>query len=57
MERKFLVLIRRFRLQKEQYLYFSTFGCSFLRLRGKTRRFLSTISDNLKLCGFGDLSW
>ena len=37
--RKFLVLIRRFSLRKEQYLYFSTFGCSFLRLRGETRRF------------------
>ncbi len=39
MERKFLVLIRRFSLRKEQYLYFSTFGCYFLRLRGETRRF------------------
>jgi len=39
MERKFLVLIRRFSLRKEQYLYFSTFCCSFIRLRGETRRF------------------
>ena len=40
MERKFLVLIRRYRLRKEQYLYFSTFfGCSFLRLSDETRRF------------------
>ena len=38
MERKFLVLLRRFRLLKEQS-YFNIFACSFLRPRGETRRF------------------
>src|SRR3990167_11559134 len=40
MERKFLVLLRRFSLRKEHH-YFITFGCSFLRPHGETRRFLS----------------
>jgi len=33
MERKFLVLLRRFSLRKEHY-YFITFDCSFLRPHG-----------------------
>ena len=43
MERKFLVLLRRFRLQNE-HLYYSICGywsCSFLRPHGETRHFLS----------------
>ena len=51
MERKFLVLLRRFSLRKEHY-YFNTFGCSFLRPHGETRRFLSAFCGSSKLCGF-----
>ena len=42
MERKFLVLLRRFRLLKEHY-HFITFGCSFLRPCGEMRHFLSVL--------------
>ena len=45
MERKFLVLLRRFSLRKEHY-YFMTFDCSFLRPHGETRRFLSEFGDS-----------
>jgi len=51
MERKFLVLLRRFSLRKEHY-YFINFDCSFLRPHGETRRFLSTFCDSSKSCGF-----
>jgi len=56
MERKFLVLLRRFRLLKEQS-YFNIFVCSFLRLHGETRRFLSAFGGSSKLCGFGNGQW
>ena len=51
-ERKFLVLIRRYSLRKEQYLYFSTFGCSFFRLCGETRRFQfgCAVAHQILLC-------
>ena len=45
MERKFLVLLRRFKLWKEQS-YFNIFVCSFLRPCGETRRFLSAFDGN-----------
>src|SRR3989344_3700136 len=51
MERKFLVLLRRFRLLKEQY-YFNIFVCSFLRPCGETRRFLSVFCGSSKLYNF-----
>ena len=47
MERKFLVLLRRFSLRKEQS-YFNIFVCSFLRPHGETRRFLSAFGDSFK---------
>jgi len=56
MERKFLVLLRRYRLLKEQS-YFNIFVCSFLRPCGETRRFLLAFGGSLKLCGFGDGQW
>src|SRR3989344_417167 len=56
MERNFLVLLRRFRLLKEQS-YFNIFVCSFLRPHGETRRFLSEFCGSSKLCGFVHWSW
>jgi len=51
MERKFLVLLRRYRLLKEQP-YFNIFVCSFLRPCGETRRFLSAFGGSSKPRGF-----
>ena len=56
MERKFLVLLRRFRLLKEQS-YFNIIVYSFLRPHGETRRFLSVLGGNSELCCFDDWSW
>ena len=51
MERKFLVLLRRFSLRKEHY-YFIMFDCSFLRPHGDRGAPISAFGDNSKLCGF-----
>jgi len=51
MERKFLVLIRRFSLRKEHY-YFNIFDCSFLRPHGDRGAPVSAFSGSSKLCGF-----
>src|SRR3989344_6154523 len=51
MERKFLVLLRRFSLRKEHY-YFNTFDCSFLRLHGDRGTPISAFSGNSKLRAF-----
>jgi hypothetical protein len=51
MERKFLVLLRRFSLRKEHY-HFITFGCSFLRPHGDRGALLSAFGGNSKLCAF-----
>src|SRR3989338_8018078 len=51
MERKFLVLLRRFSLRKEHY-YFITFGCSFLRPHGDRGAPISAFSGNSKFCAF-----
>jgi len=56
MERKFLVLLRRFRLLKEQS-YFNIFVYSFLRPRGETRRFLSVFCGGLKLYTSDRVQW
>lgn len=49
MERKFLVLLRRFSLRKEQS-YFNIFVCSFLRPHGDRGALLSAFGGNSKLC-------
>src|SRR3989344_7429014 len=49
MERKFLVLLRRFSLRKEHY-YFIIFDCSFLRSHGDRGAPVSAFSGNSKLC-------
>src|SRR3990167_7528817 len=51
MERKFLVLLRRFSLRKEQF-YFNIFVCSFLHPHGDRGAPVSAFSGNLKLYGF-----
>ena len=51
MERKFLVLFRRFSLRKEHY-YFTTFGCSFLRPHGDRGAPISAFGGNSKLRAF-----
>lgn len=56
MERKFLVLLRRFRLLKEQS-YFNIFVCSFLRPHGETRHFLSAFGGSFRVCDFVRWSW
>ena len=56
MERKFLVLLRRYRLLKEQS-YFNIFVCSFLRPCGDTRRFLSAFGGSLKLRTSDRVQW
>ena len=55
MERKFLVLLRRFSLRKEQS-YFNIFVCSFLRPHGDRGTLLSAFGGNSKLCAFDDES-
>jgi hypothetical protein len=45
MERKFLVLLRRFSLRKEHY-YFITFVCSYLRPHGDRGAPVSEFSDS-----------
>src|SRR3989338_7908275 len=45
MERKFLVLLRRFSLRKEHY-YFIIFDCSFLRPHGDRGAPISTFSGS-----------
>src|SRR3990167_3050084 len=57
MERKFLVFASPFQSPKRALLFFNTFNCSFLRPHGETRRFLSALSGNLKLCDFVHCSW
>jgi hypothetical protein len=49
MERKFLVLLRRFSLRKEQS-YFNIFVCSFLRPHGDRGTLVSAFSSNSKIC-------
>ena len=51
MERKFLVLLRRFRLRNEHlyYIIVVTWSCSFLRPCGETRHFLSVFGGGSKL--------
>ena len=56
MERNFLVLLRRFRLLKEQS-YFNIFVCSFLRPCGEMRRFLSAFSGGSKLRASDRVWW
>jgi len=51
MERKFLVLLRRFSLRKEQS-YFNIFVCSFLRPHGDRGALVSTFGGSSKLCAF-----
>src|SRR3989344_7785988 len=51
MERKFLVLLRRFRLRKEQY-YFNIFVCSFLHHHGDRGALVSAFGGSSKLCAF-----
>src|SRR3989338_3020362 len=51
MERKFLVLLRRFSLRKEQS-YFNIFVCSFLRPHGDRGALVSAFGGNSKLCAF-----
>jgi len=54
MERKFLVLLRCFRLQNESFyfLFVAYWYFSFLRPCGDTRRFLSAFCGSSKLHGF-----
>src|SRR3990167_7063492 len=49
MERKFLVLLRRFSLRKEQS-YFNIFDCSFLHPHGDRGALVSAFGGNSKLC-------
>ena len=51
MERKFLVLLRRFSLRKEQS-YFNIFVCSFLHPHGDRGALVSAFSGSSKLCAF-----
>jgi len=53
MERKFLVLLRRFSLRKEQS-YFNIFVCSFLRPHGDRGAPVSAFGGSSKLCDFDD---
>jgi len=53
MERKFLVLLRRFRLRKEQSNY-DIFVCSFLHLAATRGALVSVFGGNSKLCDFDD---
>ena len=53
MERKFLVLLRRFSLRKEQS-YFNIFVCSFLHPHGDRGAPVSAFSGSSKLCDFDD---
>ena len=55
MERKFLVLLRRFSLRKEQS-YFNIFVCSFLHPHGDRGALVSAFGGDSKLCGFDDRS-
>ena len=48
MERKFLVLLRRFSLRKEQS-YFNTFVCSFLRPHGDRGALVSAFGGNFSV--------
>ena len=56
MERKFLVLLRRFSLRKEQS-YFNIFVCSFLHPHGDRGTLVSAFSGGSKLCGFDGGQW
>jgi len=56
MERKFLVLLRRFSLRKEQS-YYNIFVCSFLRPHGDRGALVSAFCGNSKLCDFDGGQW
>ena len=55
-ERKFLVLLRRFSLRKEQS-YYNIFACSFLCPHGDRGVPVSVFGDSSKLCDFDDGQW
>jgi len=56
MERKFLVLLRRFSLRKEQS-YFNIFVCSFLHPHGDRGAPVSAFRGSFKLCASDDEQW